>query len=83
MRTLTGKDLRLLLVCLLLAVASGALDAHPVGTVLPFAVAALALAALATLVGRLLAKQAAGRPADGPMLVALLQQAAAGLPTAP
>ena len=52
MRSLTGKDIRLLLVCLLLAVASGALNAHPVGTVLPFAVAALALAALATLVGR-------------------------------
>ena len=52
MRALTSKDVRLLLVCLVLAVASGVLDAVPLGTVVPFAVSALALAALATLVGR-------------------------------
>src|SRR5689334_3910627 len=49
---LTAKDIRLLLVCLVLAIATGALDAHPIGNVVPFVVAALALAALATLVGR-------------------------------
>lgn len=52
MRSLTGKDLRLLLICLVLGVGTGVLDAHPLGTVVPFLVAALALAALATLVGR-------------------------------
>ena len=50
--SLTAKDVRLLVVCAVLAAAAGVLDGHPVGTILPFAVAALALAALATLVGR-------------------------------
>ena len=49
---LTAKDLRLLGVCLVLGAATGVLHAHPTGKVLPFAVAALALGALATLVGR-------------------------------
>ncbi len=49
---LTRRDVRLLVICLVLAGAAGGLDLRPVGTVLPFAVAALALAALATLVGR-------------------------------
>ena len=52
MAALTRRDVRLLIICLVLAAATGILDAKPVGTVLPFAVAALALAALATLVGR-------------------------------
>lgn len=52
MSSLTGKDLRLLAVCALVSVAAGVLDARPLGTVVPFVVAALALAALATLVGR-------------------------------
>lgn len=53
--SLARRDIVLLLGCLALAAAAGVLDAHPVGTVLPFAVAALALAALATLVGRCVA----------------------------
>lgn len=52
MHTLTAKDVRLLVVCLLFGLASGLLNAHPLGTVAPFVVAAAALAALATLVGR-------------------------------
>ena len=52
MSALTRRDVGLLTICLALAAVTGVLDAHPVGTVLPFAVAALALAALATLVGR-------------------------------
>ena len=52
MTAFARRDTGLLLACLALAAAAGVLDAHPVGTVLPFAVAALALAALATLVGR-------------------------------
>ena len=52
MSSLTRRDVGLLIVCLVLAAAAGILDASPAGTVLPFAVAALALAALATLVGR-------------------------------
>ncbi len=52
MTALTRRDVRLVVICLVLAVAAGGLDLRPVGTVLPFAVAALALAALATLVGR-------------------------------
>ncbi|MCA1711106.1 MAG: calcium/proton exchanger [Actinobacteria bacterium] len=44
-------DKRLLVICVVLAAAAGALDAKPVGTVLPFVVSALALAALASLVG--------------------------------
>lgn len=51
MRALSFADKRLLVVCAVLAAAAGGLDAHPVGTVLPFVVSALALAALATLVG--------------------------------
>jgi Ca2+:H+ antiporter len=49
---LPGRDVGLLGVCIVLAIAAGLLDAHPVGRVLPFVIAALALAALATLVGR-------------------------------
>lgn len=49
---LQGRDLWLLGVCFVLAVAAGLLDVHPVGRVFPFVIAALALAALATLVGR-------------------------------
>jgi Ca2+:H+ antiporter len=49
---LQRRDPWLLGVCLVLAVAAGLLDAHPVGRVFPFVTAALALAALATLVGR-------------------------------
>ena len=52
MAALTRRDVGLLIICLVLAAATGILDAKPVGSVLPFAVAALALAALATLVGR-------------------------------
>lgn len=51
MSSLSRGDLRLLGVCAVLTVAAGLLHLHPVGSVLPFAVAALALAALATLVG--------------------------------
>ena len=49
---LQGRDVRLLVVSLVLAIAAWLLDAHPIGRVLPFVIAALALAALATLVGR-------------------------------
>ena len=49
---LERRDLRLLAACVVLAGAAGALDAHPVGRVVPFVVSALALAILATLVGR-------------------------------
>ena len=51
MSSLSFADKRLLLVCAVLAAAAGALDLHPIGSVLPFVVSALALAALATLVG--------------------------------
>jgi Ca2+:H+ antiporter len=50
-RSLSNADKRLLGICVLLAAAAGLLDLHPVGTVVPFVVSALALAALATLVG--------------------------------
>jgi Ca2+:H+ antiporter len=50
--SLTFADKRLLVICAVLAAAAGLLDAHPVGDILPFAVSALALAALASLVGR-------------------------------
>jgi Ca2+:H+ antiporter len=49
--SLSFADKRLLVVCALLAAAAGALDAHPLGKVLPFVVSGLALAALASLVG--------------------------------
>jgi Ca2+:H+ antiporter len=49
--SLSFADKRLLVICAVLAVAAGALDAHPVGKVIPFVVSALALAALASLVG--------------------------------
>ncbi len=49
---LTRRDIRLLVSCLVLAGAAGDLDLRPVGTVLPFAVTALALAAFAILAGR-------------------------------
>jgi Ca2+:H+ antiporter len=52
MSALQTKDYRLLAICLGLSVAAGLLDAFPVGNVLPFVVAGLALAALASLVGR-------------------------------
>lgn len=51
MRALSRADLRLLVICAVLAAAAGALDAHPLGKVVPFVVSALALAALASLVG--------------------------------
>jgi Ca2+:H+ antiporter len=44
-------DKRLLAISLVLAAAAGALDAHPLGKIAPFVVSALALAALASLVG--------------------------------
>ena len=49
---LQSRDTRLLGVCVVFALATGTLHAHPVGRVLPFVIAAFALAALATLVGR-------------------------------
>jgi Ca2+:H+ antiporter len=49
--SLSFADKRLLVVCAILAAAAGALDAHPVGKIVPFLVSALALAALASLVG--------------------------------
>ena len=51
MSSLSFADKRLLVVCAVLAAAAGLLDAHPVGDIVPFAVSALALAALASLVG--------------------------------
>ena len=51
MGALKATDVRLLVLCVVLAAATGVLDAHPIGKVLPFAVAGLALAALASLVG--------------------------------
>jgi Ca2+:H+ antiporter len=51
MTALRRGDLALLATCLVLAAATAALNAHPLGTVVPFVVAALALAALAKLVG--------------------------------
>ena len=51
MSAVSFADKRLLVICLVLAAAAGALDAHPVGSVVPFVVSGLALAALATLVG--------------------------------
>jgi len=50
-RSLSRADLRLLAVCAVLAAAAGILNAHPLGTVVPFVVSGLALAALASLVG--------------------------------
>jgi Ca2+:H+ antiporter len=52
MGALTVKDYRLLAICVVLSAGAAILDANPVGTVLPFVVAGLALAALASLVGR-------------------------------
>ena len=52
MGALQFKDVRLLVICVLLSAVAGGLDAHPVGTVIPFVAAGLALAALASLVGR-------------------------------
>ena len=52
MSSLSFADKRLLAICAVLAAAAGLLDLHPVGDVVPFVVSALALAALATLVGR-------------------------------
>jgi Ca2+:H+ antiporter len=49
--SLSFADKRLLAVCAVLAAAAGALDVHPLGKVAPFIVSALALAALASLVG--------------------------------
>jgi Ca2+:H+ antiporter len=49
--SLSFADKRLLVICAVLAAAAGALDAHPVGKIIPFVVSALALAALASLVG--------------------------------
>lgn len=51
MRSLSRADLRLLALCAVLTAAAGVLDAHPLGTVAPFVVSGLALAALASLVG--------------------------------
>ena len=51
MSSLSFADKRLLVICAVLTVAAGALDAHPLGKVVPFVVSALALAALASLVG--------------------------------
>jgi Ca2+:H+ antiporter len=51
MSSLSVADKRLLVLCLVLTAAAGALDVHPLGNVLPFIVSALALAALASLVG--------------------------------
>jgi Ca2+:H+ antiporter len=49
--SMSFADKRLLVICVALAAAAGALDAHPLGKVVPFLVSALALAALASLVG--------------------------------
>jgi Ca2+:H+ antiporter len=49
--SLSFADKRLLLICAVLTAAAGALDAHPLGKIVPFVVSALALAALASLVG--------------------------------
>jgi Ca2+:H+ antiporter len=51
MSSLSFADKRLLVLCVVLTAAAGALDVHPLGKVLPFIVSALALAALASLVG--------------------------------
>jgi Ca2+:H+ antiporter len=51
MSSLSFADKRLLVLCVVLTAATGALDVHPLGKVLPFIVSALALAALASLVG--------------------------------
>jgi Ca2+:H+ antiporter len=48
---LSFADKRLLAICVALTAAAGGLDAHPLGKVVPFIVSALALAALASLVG--------------------------------
>jgi Ca2+:H+ antiporter len=48
---LSFSDKRLLVICVIAAAAAGILDAHPVGKIVPFVVSALALAALASLVG--------------------------------
>ncbi|MCU1593865.1 MAG: sodium:proton exchanger [Frankiales bacterium] len=52
MSALQLKDYRLLAICFVLSAAAGILDANPIGDVIPFVVAGLALAALASLVGR-------------------------------
>ena len=51
MSSLSFADKRLLAICVVLTAAAGALDAHPLGKIVPFVVSALALAALASLVG--------------------------------
>jgi len=51
-RILTARDLRLLAACAVFAAGSGVLANAPAGPVAPFAVSAIALALLATLVGR-------------------------------
>src|SRR5450830_436672 len=51
-RILTARDLRLLAACAVFAAGSGVLAKAPAGPVAPFAVSAIALALLATLVGR-------------------------------
>ncbi|MDT7571700.1 MAG: Ca2+:H+ antiporter [Actinomycetota bacterium] len=51
MSSLSFADKRLLVICAVLTAAAGALDVHPVGKLVPFLVSALALAALASLVG--------------------------------
>jgi Ca2+:H+ antiporter len=48
---LSFADKRLLVIAFVLTAAAGGLDAHPIGKIIPFLVSALALAALASLVG--------------------------------
>jgi Ca2+:H+ antiporter len=48
---LSFADRRLLVIAFVLTAAAGGLDAHPIGKIIPFLVSALALAALASLVG--------------------------------
>jgi Ca2+:H+ antiporter len=48
---LSFADKRLLAIAFVLTAAAGVLDAHPIGKIVPFLVSALALAALASLVG--------------------------------
>jgi Ca2+:H+ antiporter len=49
--SLSFADKRLLGICAVLTAAAGTLDVHPLGKIVPFIVSALALAALASLVG--------------------------------
>lgn len=51
MSALSFADKRLLAIAFVLTAAAGVMDAHPVGKIVPFLVSALALAALASLVG--------------------------------